>query len=408
MSEAARLSPSPGSDDSRRTDQAVPDGGLRFPFAHVPAPGVVKQVAPGIHWLRMPLPLRLNHVNLWLLAEPGAWGAAGAREGAGDGGPLPLARLNPTACCFVDTGLGDERTRALWEELLARLPLGAGSSDEVGATGGFRILLTHFHPDHSGAAGWLSERTGAQVFMSRREHQQALAAMRGEAGSGSWAAVERLGPHGLPEATREVLLSSQSPFAALDPAVPEEFIPVEEGGELVLAGRRWRVLIGYGHSPEHVSLYSAEAGVLISGDMLLPHISSHVGSPVTWALGNPVALFQQSLRRLAELPADTLVLPSHGVPFLGVRERVAALLEHHEERCARLLTALTEPKTAGELLEVLFPRGLDPLQVVLAMNETIAHLAYLEGRGDLEKVVGGDGMIRWVRRKGHGRGDDSD
>ena len=268
-----------------------------------------------------------------------------------------------------------------------------------------RIVLTHFHPDHSGATGWLVQRDRGrpdpEVLMSRGEHEQAMASMRGESGSGAWSAVERLDPHGLPEATREVLLGAERPFGALVPDVPDEFVAVAEGERILLGGREWQVMTGYGHSPEHVCLYSEGAGegagILISGDMLLPHISSHVGSPVTWTRGNPVALFLESLRRLAELPASTLVLPGHGIPFLGVRPRVAALLEHHQERCARMLAALDAPQTAGDLLEVLFPRGLDPLQVILAMNETIAHLAYLEEQGELRQAKGADGKVRWLR-----------
>jgi len=406
-----------------------PVDGLRFPFENVPGPGVVKQVAQGIYWARLPLPLRLNHVNVWLLVEPAVGAGEGgvAEGGAGEGSASDVLRLT-----VVDVGLGDQTTRELWNRLLARLgetampvrvaPSGGGKrvdswqaeaewlGAEQGAARGVkveqgaapgvkveRIVLTHFHPDHSGAARWMAEEQGAQVLMSRGEHEQALAAKREDRAAGAWSAVDRLTPHGLPGPTRELLLSSPRPFGHLVPDVPAAVVPLAAGDRVSLGGREWRVLIGHGHSPEHVSLYSEEARLLISGDMLLPHISSHVGSPVTYRLGNPVALFEQSLKQLEELPTDTLVLPSHGVPFLGVKARVAALLAHHRERCARLLDAVTEPHTAGELLEVLFPRGLDPLQVILAMNETIAHLAYLEERGQVRQRRGPDGKIRWVR-----------
>ncbi len=382
-----------------------PLGGLRFPFENVPGPGAVKQVAPGVYWARLPLPLRLNHVNVWLLAEPAVVaGEGGVAVGGAGGGEVPEGlRLT-----VVDVGLGDQTTRELWGRLLARLgemaPAGSGAARQDGAGSGAarqvkveRIVLTHFHPDHSGAARWLAEEGGAQVFMSQGEHEQALAAKREDRAAGAWSAVERLTPHGLPQPTRELLLSSSRPFGHLIPDVPAEVVRLGEGDRVSLGGCEWQVLIGHGHSPEHVSLYSEEAGILISGDMLLPHISSHVGSPVTYRLGNPVALFEQSLRRLEELPADTLVLPSHGVPFVGVKPRIAALFEHHRERCARLRGAVGQPRTAGELLGELFPRGLDPLQVILAMNETIAHLAYLEERGEVQQLGGADGMIRWVR-----------
>ena len=142
---------------------------------------------------------------------------------------------------------------------------------------------------------------------------------------------------------------------------------------------------------------SAGAGFLISGDMLLPDISTHVGSPATWLPGNPVAQFQKSVRRLAALPADTLVLPSHGVPFLGIRERVAELEAHHEQRCATMAAALGEPRSAAELLDVVFQRELDALQLMFAMNETVAHLEYMTERGQVERLEGDDGIVRYVR-----------
>jgi glyoxylase-like metal-dependent hydrolase (beta-lactamase superfamily II) len=380
--------------------------GLRFPFEGVPGPGVVRRVAPGILWARMPLPLRLNHVNVWLLENGDKPASRAGRGAAGE-------------FVAVDAGLGDDLTRSLWGQVLGAVAGGrSGSSGAVVR----RIIVTHFHPDHSGAVEWLAVRDGAEVLMSRGEHETGLASARGERSSGSWSAIERLDPHGLPEGTRRVLLASTNPFASLTPGVPETFTPLADGDLVRVGSQEWRVMVGYGHSPEHVSLYSEGARVLISGDMLLPHISSHVGSPVTWGHGNPVAAFQRSLARTAELPDDTLVLPSHGVPFTGIRARVAALFEHHEERCDRILAAVERrgagpaaagarppaagdlPPTAGDLLEALFPKGLDPLQAILAMNETIAHLAYLEDRGDLRRVIGDDGKIRWERA---GRAGDS-
>ena len=142
----------------------------------------------------------------------------------------------------------------------------------------------------------------------------------------------------------------------------------------------------------------ARPGILISGDMVLPHISTHVGSPAAWLPGNPVALFQDSVRRLAELPEDTLVLPSHGEPFVGLRERVAELEVHHAERCRTIGGLLGEPRSAAELLQVVFQRELDPLQLMLAMNEAVAHLEYMTERGELERLAGDDGITRYVRK----------
>jgi glyoxylase-like metal-dependent hydrolase (beta-lactamase superfamily II) len=219
-----------------------------------------------------------------------------------------------------------------------------------------------------------------------------------EGGFDPWSSVARLGPHGLPDDARAQLLATRDRFGSLRPGLPERFTGVTEG-EILQAGRySWRVIFGHGHAPEHVCLYCQEEGVLIPGDMVLPHISPHVGSPTTWTQGNPVALFQESLSRLAGLPPDTLVLPSHGTPFVGLRERVLELEVHHRGRCRLIWEALEKPRCAGDLLEVLFTPGLDLLQVVLAMNETMAHLAYLEERGDVDSLAGEDGITRYVRR----------
>ncbi len=363
---------------------------LNYPFPGPPAPGESLEILPGIHWVRLPLPLKLDHVNVWVLED-------------GDG------------LTVVDTGVGDERTGALLRQVRATLPRRPFT----------RILVTHHHPDHCGRADRLSEENGAEVLMSAQAHEAGLVLRRLEKGTDARSTAARLAGHGLSADAQRFLVENEASFQILKPGLPPDFTPLAEGDTVSTGAYSWQVIFGQGHAPDHVCLYCADPpaaggapvgaggaaagdlgdaarakrpGILISGDMVLPHISTHVGSPAAWLPGNPVALFQESVRRLAELPPDTLVLPSHGVPFVGLRERVAELELHHEERCRTIAAALGGPRTAAELLRVVFQRELDPLQLMLAMNEAVAHLEYMTDRGELERVAGEDGITRYVRR----------
>jgi glyoxylase-like metal-dependent hydrolase (beta-lactamase superfamily II) len=401
----------------------VSDAGLTYPFPVPPGPGEIREILPGIHWIRLPLPLKLDHVNVWVLE---------------DGESLTV----------IDTGVNDGRTVALWRDLAGNAPGLPGAADATEAAAGRasggpaaalpgrpirRIMVTHHHPDHCGLADRMTEEHGAELVMSSAAHEASLVLQYREKGTDARSTAERLAGHGLSPAAQKFLIENEAQFERLKPGVPAAFTPVDDGDVLSTAGYSWRVIFGQGHAPDHVCLYCGDPpagavaagpaaaaaptpaplgvtgpaagaravrrpGILISGDMLLPHISTHVGSPATWLPGNPVALFQQSVQRLAELPADTLVLPSHGDPFLGLRERVAELHVHHEERCRTIAEALAERRSAGELLQVIFQRELDPLQLMLAMNEAVAHLEYMMERGELERLVGADGITRYVRK----------
>jgi glyoxylase-like metal-dependent hydrolase (beta-lactamase superfamily II) len=364
---------------------------LTFPFAGPPGPGESVEILPGIRWLRLPLPLKLDHVNVWMLDD-------------GEG------------LTVVDTGVADDTTRRLWTETRGPRPS--------------RILITHHHPDHCGLADRLCTEYGAELLMSGQAHEAGLVLNRLEKGTDARSTATRLARHGLPPAAQDFLVSNEAQFAVLKPGLPPGFTALAEGDTVKTGGYSWQVIYGQGHAPDHVCLYCADLpggaeppagaardaaapptttaahgpgasgrppGILISGDMVLPHISTHVGSPATWLPGNPVAQFQKSVRRLAELPEDTLVLPSHGEPFIGLRERVAELELHHQERCRTIAGALGEPRSAAELLQIVFQRDLDPLQLMLAMNEAVAHLEYMTDRGELERMEGNDGIVRYVR-----------
>jgi glyoxylase-like metal-dependent hydrolase (beta-lactamase superfamily II) len=343
--------------------QVVALSALQFPFAEAPAAGTALEVAPGVHWLRMPLPFALNHINLWLLEDGDGW-------------------------TLVDSGLGDAPTRALWEKIFA----GVLSGKSVR-----RVLVTHYHPDHVGNAGWLCRRTGAPLWMTQGEYLTTHAVLAGVAGYVPGATLALFRANGLDNESHAQMAQRGNLFRLQVPEFPEQYRRIMDGERLAIGGREWRVMTGYGHAPEHASLYCEALELAISGDMLLPKISTNVS---VWPIdpeGDPLGLFLQSIRRYFELPAATLILPSHGLPFRGAHERVAQLQAHHEERLAELLEACREaPRSAADVLELLFRRKLDTHQMFFAMGEAIAHLHFLERSGRLRRSVGQDGVARFA------------
>lgn len=341
---------------------------LTFPFPVPPAPGEVLEMLPGLYSVRMPLPLRLDHVNVWVFDD-------------GDG------------LLIIDTGIADERTPELLRQARTRLPKKPIT----------RVLVTHHHPDHCGLADRICAEHGAELFMSAQAYEAALILQHRTNGTDATSTARSLAKHGLSPEAQRFLIDHESELAALKPGMPPRFSELSDDDTVSVGGHECRVIFGQGHAPDHVCLYSpgdrpgGAGGFLISGDMLLPNISTHVGSPATWLPGNPVAQFQRSVKKLAALPADTFVLPSHGSPFFGARERVAELERHHEQRCLSMLAVLGEPRSAGELLAVIFKRELDPLQLMFAMNEATAHLEYMTDRGDLQRLEGDDEVIRYIR-----------
>ena len=335
---------------------------LSYAFAQPPLPGELQQVAPGVYWLRMPLPFALEHINLWLLADGDGW-------------------------TIVDCGFGADETRALWRKIFASCLNGKPVT---------RVVVTHFHPDHFGLAAWLAEEWRVPVLMTRPEYASAQGWHTAQGLFTRAAYFELFQQHGLrldadSASTRENL------FRRGVPAIPQSVTPLEDAGRLEINGHSWRVITGYGHSPEHAALACDDLGVLIAGDMILPRISTNVSVQPHLPDADPLGQFLDSLTRYAELDPDTLVLPSHGLPFHGLRHRVKSLHEHHALRLDELLAACAAPRTGAESLPVIFKRDLDPQQTFFAMGETLSHLNYLQHRGQLARTRGDDGIYRYAR-----------
>jgi glyoxylase-like metal-dependent hydrolase (beta-lactamase superfamily II) len=335
---------------------------LHYPWSDAPASGGAREVAPGLLWLRMPLPFALDHINVWLCADAAHW-------------------------VQVDCGYGDAATRALWEQHFETTFAGRPLS---------RVIATHYHPDHLGNAAWLATRWNCAVAMPLAEYLTAHAIVDERAGYGWNATCELFRAHGLEPEHVAALAARGNQFRRGVPELPQQHQRLVPGDDVAIGHNTWHVIPGYGHSPEHAALYCAALNVLISGDMLLPKISTNVS---VWPIepdGDPLGRFLESLSRFEDLPADTLVLPSHGLPFVGIHARVEQLRAHHAARLAEIEDAAVAPVTASEMLPVLFRRPLDVQQRFFAMGEAIAHLNRLLHAGRLQRVCV-DGVLRFGR-----------
>jgi glyoxylase-like metal-dependent hydrolase (beta-lactamase superfamily II) len=336
---------------------------LEYAFgATLPAPGVVHEVAPGLFWLRMALPFALDHINLWLVRDEAGWTA-------------------------VDCGIANDTTRAAWETVfssgLQNLPI-------------VRVLATHFHPDHVGLADWLCARWNAPLWMTTGEYGFARVMSAGLAGTDGAAMLSHYQRHGLTDpAILAQLQERKSYYPTMVPAVPAAYRRLQDGQTFRIGKHEWRVIAGFGHSPEHASLYCAGLNVLISGDMVLPRISTNVSVIPIEPESNPVQQYLDSLARCLDLPADTLVLPSHGKPFRGLHTRIAQLHEHHRDRLAEVAQACATPHSATDIVPVMFRRPLDAHQFTFAIGEALAHLHKLWFDGLLRRETGADGIVRF-------------
>lgn len=348
---------------------------LLYPLGeHLPPSGTVTEVAPGVFWLRMGLPFALNHINLWLL-----------RDRLPDPAQPDVLREGWTA---VDCGIDNPATRQAWEQIeqnvLQGLPI-------------LRVLVTHMHPDHMGLAHWLCERWQAPLWMSTSEYQSALLACSGLSNFGGAPTVAFFTAHGWSQPDELAQVQARvGYYPSMVPKIPNAYVRLMDGARVRIGDRLWQCISGYGHSPEHMALHNAQDQLLISGDMLLPSISTNVSVYAMEPDGNPLQWFLDSLDKMSQLPDATLVLPSHGRPFQGAATRITQLQTHHQERLAELLQACrAQACCAHELLPVLFKRTLDVHQTTFALGEAVAHLNLLWLSGQMRRELGADGVIRF-------------
>ena len=342
-----------------------PDDGLDYINLAPPEPGQMVLVAPGIHWIRMPLPLELDHINLWFLED---------RE--------PVTG-EPT-WTIVDTGMATGLTKDLWRQLL----------DGPAADRRFtRLIVTHYHPDHFGLAGWLREEFGVVVLMTELEWTTGnlLARVSGEEFAKS---QDRFfARHGVSQDVRDFHMGNGNPYTKGLSKPPDRFQQLEDGEVLEIGGEEWRILTATGHAPELACLYNPAKSVLISADQILPQITPIVS--VWWykAGMQPLQDFLDSLRKVRTIPDDVIVLPSHRQPFKGLHKRIAQLGDHHEDRLDDLRHALSggNPSSVAALVPAMFRRDLNPMNMLFAVGEALAHIEHLIELGEVVEDQGPDG-----------------
>jgi glyoxylase-like metal-dependent hydrolase (beta-lactamase superfamily II) len=327
---------------------------LEFPFPVPPKPIEMIEVAKGIFWLRLALPFRLDHVNIYLIED-------------GDGFAL------------VDTGIDDPTTRESWEALLSG-PLRSRPLT--------RIIGTHCHPDHIGLGGWLCARLGLQLLMSQTEYLVTLNVRLDPAALNSEPYLSFYRSHGLDAFHTELLLSRGLQYLRMVSVPPRTFRRVIANEILRIGGRDFEVLTGGGHSPEQVMLYCEADNLLLCADQVLAKITPNISVEAMDPEGDPLGIYLRSLDRLKRaLPANILVLPGHNLPFVGLHTRVDELAAHHKARCLAIHEACRKaPHSVAELVPVVFGRVIDdPHQMAFAFSEALAHANFMIRRGELRE-----------------------
>ena len=347
---------------------------LNYPFGEtLPDTGKTLEIAPGVLWIRMGLPFALNHINLWLIEDH-----------------YQTDKGTVHGWTAIDCGIASDATRDAWEILFGDQANGLRGLPIV------RVIATHCHPDHVGLADWLCTRWNAPLWMTTGEYAFARMMSASLPGVDGSAMYPHFRKHGLVSAEmQEKIAERKSYYTKLVPGMPTAYRRMQDEQEIQIGAHGWRVITGFGHSPEHASLYCASLNLLISGDMLLPRISTNVSVFAVEPEANPVQQYLDSLQKYAALPEHVLILPSHGKPFTGLRTRISQLNEHHAERLAEVLQACITPLSATDIVPIMFPRPLDAHQLTFALGEALAHLHKLWFDGALRRELGSDGVIRF-------------
>jgi len=332
-----------------------------YPCGDPPAAGETKEVAPGVLWVRMPLPFALRWINLWLLEDDAGW-------------------------TVVDTGVATDESRNHWRRIFA--------SPALRGKPVTRVLCTHMHPDHVGLAGWITQEFGCPLWMSRLEYVVCRMLVADTGREAPEDGVRFYRATGWDEEALETYRKRFGGFGRLVAPMPDSFRRLSAGEEMQVGGRRWHILGGNGHSPEHLCLWSPELNVFISGDQILPRISSNVSVHPTEPDADPLKEWLESCARLQrEIPPGVLVLPAHNEPFIGAHARLQELIDWHEESLDKVEQCLREaPRRVVDLFAALFPRPVGSQLLMFATGEALAHLNCLMGRGRARRRITPEGL----------------
>jgi len=351
--------------------QTLPAATLVYPFDGPPARGKTIEVAPGVHWIRMPLPYALNHINLWALDDGAGWAQ-------------------------VDTGVRTDDTAMAWRELFANAP------DDRPLT---RVFVTHMHPDHVGMAGWLTRKFGVRLWMTSLEYLTCRVMVSDTGREAPPEATDFFRRAGWGPSAIETYRARFGNFGKHIHPLPDSYRRMDDGETIQIGANTWHVVVGTGHSPAHACLYCPALKVLISGDQVLPRISSNVSVHPTEPDANPMRGWLESLAKIRQaIPDDVLVLPAHNECFRGLHARIDALASGQQRALERLRQLLIEPRRAVDVFTALFSRPIGEADVALlgmATGESVACLNYLLHAGDVVREADADGVY-WYRQSRRG------
>lgn len=350
----------PGTCLARTTEADPMAGSLDYPWP-APSPDEMREVARGLHWIRLPLPFRLNHVNVWALEEADGW-------------------------TIIDTGCSTPRLRALWE---THFSLGLRGRPVR------RIVATHGHVDHIGLAGWIAERHGARFSATITEWLWARIAHEPSLPGADEAHRAYLAESGFQPDEAERQVEARRGYVDLAVPLPGALDELRHGQPVRMGGREWDVIVTGGHAFAHAAFHDRASNILIAGDQILPQISPVVAVYEMTPASDLLADFLGSFAAFSGVAHDALVLPSHGLPYRGLHCRIEELRRHHDERLEQTLGLLREPLTAREVAALMFPKVHDPDGVSFAVGEVLAHLNHLVRRGRLQRHLTG-GVARYV------------
>ncbi len=346
------------------TSAAAIDDPLTYPVLDTPKPGEKLEVAKDVFWIRMPMPGRLDHINCWLLRDYDGW-------------------------TIVDTGLNREDIRQWWEVIFDRHLDGKPIT---------RVISTHMHGDHTGLAGWLVQRWGVELWMSRTDFVMCKLMAADGPSDMPEDALAFYHRAGFSETRLNEYKARFGQFGASISPLPAGFHRVEDGDYIDIGGREWRVVVGRGHSPEHVCLYCPELKVIICGDQILPRITPNVSVNPSEPLANPLKEWLESCASLRDLlPSNLLVLPAHQDLYQGVHERLTELIRYHETALSQLYDMCAEPRRAVDVFPAIFKNKITEWTFFMATGESIAHINCALDRRMLVAEQDQNG-VSWYRR----------
>lgn len=338
---------------------------LNYQFAdQIPAPGEFTEIADGVLWVRMPMPGRLNHINVWLLRDNDGW-------------------------TIVDTGLNRKDVQNHWQHIFDN------HLDGMPIT---RVIATHLHGDHTGNAGWITRKWDCELWMSRSDFYMCKAMAADGPSDVPEDAIRFYRRAGFDEARLNRYRERFGQFGANISQLPAGYRRIEDGQYIGIGGREWRAVIGRGHSPEHVCLYCPELKLIIAGDQILPTITPNVSVNPAEPMANPLRDWLTSCDNLRQqLPPNLLVLPSHENLFKGLHERLTALVDWHEVALEKLYDLCETPKRAVDVFPAIFKSEITDMSFFPATGESIAHLHCALDRRMLTVEEDENGVAWWTQ-----------